>query len=963
VNISTITQTIQFVAWFVALIEIILGLYILVLNAWHSANRHLAALLLLFSINSYALGNLTAATSVSDAYWPAFFVAVSAPAIPSLLVLNTIILIKPEWRSGNKKLLWGIFYAIALAPIFLAGSDIIIHTKLWFSGLETSTYSGGFAAMPSYTQGALGVYVRFADIYLPYLIIGLILIYASFLDKKLFPVPRRLARLLLAALSIALGLQFGMIQVIHGAVVLLGLNIIYLFTYSYAGFRQMISERRLQRGNLQFRLTALILVVVIPVLLAMMIFITSNAETLLKNDANENLRATNKSLSTAVSLWLDFNVGALQDLVSQPGIISMDAQEQEPILRSMARAYPHMYLISTTDLYGTNIARSDDAAPKDYGDREWYLKSRNGAPITFQTLIGRTSGEPALVVSMPIKDENGNIVGVGMFASDLDIISQQIRASLENTNGYSFVIDDQNRVIAHPDELFTSQLFDMGEYRPVKTLRSTLENDLEYAGSLENEALLQPFSDDQGELWRSYGKVLDNNWAVITQVPEHDLLAPARFFQRISWYVFVFGVGLLLIMAWFTIWQGLQPIRSLTETATAIASGDLTRLAPVTTQDELGLLARTFNSMTNQLRDLITTLERRVIDRTRELEHRALQLQVTADVAREAASIRNLDRLLTHTVQLVSDRFNFYHVGIFLIDEAHKFAILKEGSSIGGRRMLERGHKLRIGEEGIVGYAAEQGKPRIALDVGTDAVYFNNPDLPKTRSEMALPLIVRDRVIGVLDVQSTKASAFSSEDIEILQILADQVALAIDNARLLTESRQSVRELENLYGKQTRQAWDERLSQYRIAYYYDRIGVKRASSGSPPVTSIREDGYHLQVSLKLGGQHIGMLHLRRDEDQEPWSETEITLVESAVSQVSRALENARLIEENRVKARNEKIIGEIAAVAQSSLDVETIMRRTVHEIGQAVRASRVQIKITGGQHKNDGHKNNGGRDV
>jgi len=960
---SSIIQTIQLIAWLIALIELILGLYVLVLNAWHSANRHVAGLLILFSINSYALGNFTAANSSAEAYWPAFFMAVTTPAIQPLLLLVTIILIKPEWRMGGKKYLWWVFYAIILTPILMGISDVFFQTNLWFSGLDASDYQGGFVIMQAYTQGAMGEYIQFASIYLPSLIIIPVLIFTSFFDKKLFPVPRQLSRLLLVAQLFVTGVQFGLSQFVLEAVASLLISTTFLIVYAYAGFRQMISERRLQRGNLQFRLTSLIVVVVLPILFAIVIFITSNAETMLKKDANENLRVTNNSLSTAVSLWLDFNDAALRDLASQPDIVTMESQKQAPILKAMADAYPHMYLISTTDLNGVNIARSDNLEPKDYSGRKWYLNARNGAPITYETLIGRTSGEPDLVVSTPIKNREEVIVGVVMFASDLDVISQQIRDSLQGSNGYSFVVDEQNRVIAHPDELLTPQLFDMGDYQPVESLRTLLMDQPMEEARLKYGVHLNPFTDNQGVRWRAYGKLLDNNWAVITQIPESDFLAPVQIVKRISWYVFAFGIGLLISMAWFTIWQALQPIRSLTETATAIADGDLTRLAPVTSKDEIGLLASTFNDMTNQLRDLITSLERRVTNRTRDIERRAIQLQVTANVAREAASIRNLDRLLNHTVQLISDRFNFYHVGLFLIDENQQYAILREASSTGGGRMLERGHKLRIGEEGIVGYAAEHGKPRIALDVGTDAVYFDNPDLPKSRSEIALPLIVRDQVIGVLDVQSTKASAFSREDIEILQILADQIALAIDNARLLTNSRQAIRELENLYGQQISQAWDERMAQNRIAFYYDRIGVEKVPAGDQHTLSTHDETHYIKAPINLRGHHIGTLHLRRDDDQDPWSESEITLVNTAVSQVSRALENARLIEENRAKAKNEQIIGEIAAIAQRSLDVETIMRRTVHEIGRSLNASRVQIKITDDDLKDVGNNKNGDRDA
>ncbi len=172
-----------------------------------------------------------------------------------------------------------------------------------------------------------------------------------------------------------------------------------------------------------------------------------------------------------------------------------------------------------------------------------------------------------------------------------------------------------------------------------------------------------------------------------------------------------------------------------------------------------------------------------------ETQRRATQLAAAAEVARDATAILDVDQLLDETAHLISEQFGFYHAGVFLLDKEGEYAVLQAASSEGGYRMLERGHKLRVGKVGIVGYVAGTGKPRIALDVGKDAIHFVNPDLPDTRSEMGLPLKVREHVIGVLDVQSIQEAAFSEDDVAVLQTLADQLAAAIANARLFQEVR------------------------------------------------------------------------------------------------------------------------------------------------------------------------------
>jgi GAF domain-containing protein/HAMP domain-containing protein len=409
------------------------------------------------------------------------------------------------------------------------------------------------------------------------------------------------------------------------------------------------------------------------------------------------------------------------------------------------------------------------------------------------------------------------------------------------------------------------------------------------------------------------------------------------------------------MVVWLTVRQSLYPVQSLTSTASAILEGNLNRKAPVESDDELGFLAETFNRMTRQLREAISNLEERVARRTADLELRSNQLRAAAMVSREAAGIRDIQQMLSQTTQLISRYFDFYHAGIFIIDDAREYAVLQAANSEGGQRMLARGHKLRVGQVGMVGYVADVGVPRIALDVGDDAVFFNNPDLPMTRSEMALPLKARGQVIGVLDVQSIEESAFSNEDIETLQLMADHIALALDNARLLKESRDALEELQVLYGQQTRQAWRKHLERGALSFTYSRTGLVsgdksllyegKASYVTHPVIKMEDDKYELQVPLTLRGQVLGSLILRREIDQQPWTQDDLRLAADLIAQVLPAMENARLLAEIQNRAQMEGLIGQVSSRLQSSLDLETVLKTAVQEIGLAVNATRVQIRL------------------
>ncbi len=201
-----------------------------------------------------------------------------------------------------------------------------------------------------------------------------------------------------------------------------------------------------------------------------------------------------------------------------------------------------------------------------------------------------------------------------------------------------------------------------------------------------------------------------------------------------------------------------------------------------------------------------------------EAQHRSNLLQTAAEVSRASSSILDVNELINTSVNHIRDQFNFYYVGLFLIDEAREWAVLQAGTGEAGRMQLERHHRLKIGGESMIGWCIQNRQARIALDVGQEAVRFQNPYLPETHSEMALPLISRDQVIGALTVQSMERSAFSTEDITLLQTMADQLANAIENARLFAQTQKALSETETLYQitQELLSAHDEE-SVYRLA--------------------------------------------------------------------------------------------------------------------------------------------------
>jgi GAF domain-containing protein len=385
-----------------------------------------------------------------------------------------------------------------------------------------------------------------------------------------------------------------------------------------------------------------------------------------------------------------------------------------------------------------------------------------------------------------------------------------------------------------------------------------------------------------------------------------------------------------------------------------------------TTVAKSRLVAQELSVSNQELNDLRIDLEHRVEERTSELKKRAAQLEAVSSVARTIASVQDLDTLLPAITGMVSQQFGIYHVGIFLLDEQRENAVLRAANSPGGMLMLTRRHSLPLDAHSIVGYSTSRGEPRIALDVGADSVYFNNPDLPNTRSEMALPLRVAGQVIGSLDVQSTETNAFSLEDINVLSTLADQISIAIENARLFGEARQALNESQSLFEKYTQQEWGSFTRHAKTTgFVFDGkqiIPLDKASRRDPAKAviqtgslSLDKESLTIAIPIKLRGQTIGVIDIRSKNGQRQWNQDEITLLEAAAERAALALENARLIETAQRRAARERAIGDISTRIGSVGNLESILQTAVEELGRRIGGATevtLEINTDNGQHNN-----------
>jgi len=374
-------------------------------------------------------------------------------------------------------------------------------------------------------------------------------------------------------------------------------------------------------------------------------------------------------------------------------------------------------------------------------------------------------------------------------------------------------------------------------------------------------------------------------------------------------------------------------------------------------QDEIASLGNAYNRMTIQLRTALIGLEGRVKERTAELaiskdesEQRARQFEAITLVSAAISSIRSIEELLPRVTNLISQQFGYYHVGIFLNDDINENAILSAANSEGGKRMLDRGHQLKIGEQGIVGYVTSTGNPRIALDVGGDAVYFDNPDLPDTRSEMALPLTIGEDIVGALDVQSIEESAFSESDINVLSLLAEQVSRAIENARLFDQARISLAESEALYRQYLRQAWNRLPKEQNLAgFRYNSRGTfpievspKTVDEANEGTLDTLEEKRSLSVPISIRGETLGSLSIQIP-DEEIIDEDQLDLIHAVAERVAFSAENARLFEEITRRAERERLVSDITVKIRNTNNPDAMIQTALAELKTALGATKVEL--------------------
>ncbi len=406
-----------------------------------------------------------------------------------------------------------------------------------------------------------------------------------------------------------------------------------------------------------------------------------------------------------------------------------------------------------------------------------------------------------------------------------------------------------------------------------------------------------------------------------------------------------------------------------------------------------------FTTITSQVAGVINN-----VHLLNESQRKAIQIETAAEIARDISGSLNLDELLIKAVNFIRERFNFYHASIFLHDIPGEFAMVREATGEAGTQMKRAGYKIGVGSKSIVGFVSGQGEPLVVNDTARDATYYANPLLPDTRAEAAIPLKVGDRILGVLDIQSTTPYSFSEDNLRSLQILADQLAVAVVNTELFAETQEHLSQHRLLHhitttaasGSTLEEALESAVNGLQVTLGGDRVAILladrekknleiKASMGysedisrtqivfgsgitgwvaehrrTLSVRDVNLDPRYIQASsntrselaipLIYRNELLGVLNVE-SEQVDAYTENDEEMLGTLGGSLAAIIANARLLEQIRVQAERERLINEVAGKIRRSTDIESILMTTASEITRITGSRYARINIKPNTHK------------
>lgn len=671
--------------------------------------------------------------------------------------------------------------------------------------------------------------------------------------------------------------------------------------------------------------------------------------------------------ATQVSGFIQRIFSALETTskVSRP-LINNPA-ERLSLLQNLLALEPALRQVAILNNHGQEIAkvsRLTIITPDNLINRansDLFIQTSQGVRHIGSIRIDETTSEPLVTLGVPVEDVFGQFQGVLVAEANLKFMWDLVDRLEIGQTGQAFVVDRQGNLIAFGDILrvlngenvrgLTTVTEFVGSYNPVDSTGA------EITTGITGDIVLS-----------TYVPLGTPDWAVVTEMPVFEAYQGIIPSLLLSGAVLL-GVAALSAGAGIYISRRLAaPVRNLTQTATQIAQGNLNLEAPLEGTAEVNRLAVAFNSMTGQLRELIQSLEERVTARTRRLE-------LVATLGERLSAILDFNQLLNELVNQVKESFEYYHAQVYIIDENRQYLVMTAGAGEAGAKMKASGHRIALNAPtSLVARAARTSQIVWVDNVRQADDWLPNPLLPNTYSEMAVPIIVGKQVVGVLDVQDDEIAGLDEGDANLLRSLANQVAVAIRNARLFAEVETALADARAAQERYVSEAWEKtQLLQQNVEYHLSQPGappldqqlaaklerealaknelvvieVTRPESSPEKLPQIKTAPADSAVvaPIKLQNQVIGAIQLHDANQTRRWNELELTLIQAVADQVAQAAENLRLFEEARERAGREQTIREITDKLRSAPTIETLLETAARELGQRLEVRHTVLEL------------------
>ncbi|MBI5958745.1 MAG: GAF domain-containing protein, partial [Chloroflexi bacterium] len=641
--------------------------------------------------------------------------------------------------------------------------------------------------------------------------------------------------------------------------------------------------------SLRARLTLLTLVIGIVPLIAVGAVLTLRSFDQEQTKALDARHEITLRVAQQVTAFINEREIELRELIEVRGLSEISLNEQQTLLSSLLNYQPVFNELTLLDRLGEEQIRlsrqvvfsEEDLRSRSESD-EFVFASVDRQTYYSPVTLDESTGEPFMTLSLPVIDRRTNDV-VGVLVGQIRFRSvQELIAEVEvEGNEDVYLVDSAGKLVAHrnPSLVLGGRQFDVPD------------EDGAYNGLHGDRALLASTEVVLGR----------QRFRLVSELPESEGLRGA--FQTLYLVLGALAGAVILtgLIGFLASRQFARPVNALVAAARGLGGGDLSRRAEMTGLNETDTLGQALNTMAAQVQDLVGSLEARVADRTRDL---FLTLEVGQTISRSSQQKDTLQ----HTVDFIQDRFNLYYVQVYLIDDAQRFAILTAGTGDVGHELLTRQHRLDLRETSIVARTYQSRRPVLVTDTAASDIHRPNPLLPDTRSEVAIPLISGDEVIGVLDMQARKAETFREDNLPVFQAMSSQLSSGLRAAQFFIEMQEAVERAASINRRLTGEAWEGYLGRAgqggRVGYRYDLQMVQ-------PMAADSETGNghaaRIERPITLREQPIGQIVLGENSDRD-WSQEEIELVDQVASRVALTLEQYRAFDETAVALAQAEVL-------------------------------------------------------